>query len=421
MTVELPAQQLNNKSKTNWGSIFQLVFSIMTLLVYLGLAVLLSLTRLDVSSEGSLWQVSPVTWEILRLALVTLGLLNLPSILSTGFNLAGRPQPGWLTSKMRWLNWSIVLFAVLLVIGTLLGDATNTHPTIQALLTVLGILLPAFWLLHFGSAHLWGTYPQRDFGMLTFSLGFSTLLILIIELVVLFLAMAGFGFMASGNPQIQQALQELMELIQGYSLDLEGATEVLESLLLNPTIMSTVLILVSGLIPLIEEAFKTLGVWFLVKHKVSPMEGYIAGLMSGAGFALVEGLLNATQVAGGSSTDWLAFLLGRFGGTLLHVFNGGLLGWALAKTWNDQKGWRVAGIYLLTVVFHGLWNAFALLGRISPILKKTGETLAVPMSAFSLFVMIALLLLAFILFTKKVSSIPAGSPASEWRVLEIDN
>ena len=413
MTVGLPAQQSNNKPKTNWRTLLQLVFSIMTLLGYLGLAVLLSLRRLDVSSEGVLRQISPVTWEILRLALVTLGLLNLPSIISTGFNLAGRPQPGWLTSKMRWLNWSIVLFAALLVVGTLLGDATNTLPTIQALLTVLGILLPALWLTHLGSAHLWGTHPQRDFGMLTFSLGFSTLLILIIELVVLFLAMAGFGFMASGNPQIQQTLQEMMELIQGYGSDLESTTEVLKSLLLNPTIMGAVLILISGLIPLIEEAFKTLGVWFLVKNKVSPMEGYIAGLMSGAGFALVEGLLNATQVAGGNSADWLAFLLGRFGGTLLHVFNGGLLGWALAKTWNDRKGWRVAGIYLLTVVIHGLWNAFAVLGGVSSILKDAGQTLSVTSSAIPLVVMIALLLLAFILFTKKVSSVPAGSSAGE--------
>jgi len=42
-------------------------------------------------------------------------------------------------------------------------------------------------------------------------------------------------------------------------------------------------------------------------------------------------------MASSASADWLGFIVGRLGGTLLHIFNGGLLGWAMARAWQGKN------------------------------------------------------------------------------------
>jgi small-conductance mechanosensitive channel len=90
--------------------------------------------------------------------------------------------------------------------------------------------------------------------------------------------------------------------------------------------------------------------------RISTREGYVAGLMSGAAFALFEGAMYAVQATMLQDNDWVFFILGRLGGSLLHTFNGGLIGWAVAKTWQDKKVYRALIAYLLAMSVHALWN-----------------------------------------------------------------
>ncbi|MFZ3070574.1 MAG: PrsW family glutamic-type intramembrane protease, partial [Anaerolineaceae bacterium] len=332
-----------------------------------------------------------------------LALLVLPSLITASFKLAGKPQPRWLTLPMRWINWLLLGFAVVLVVGSRAGTA------LQSILVLVGVALPVIWLIHLGANGLWGKHPQRDSGMLSFSLGFTTIFIMVVELVVVVILLIGFGTFAAANPQLQQTLLELFNKLQSSASDSEGMIEALQPLLDDPTVMTLILVLFAGIVPLIEEALKTLGVWFLAGKKVTPAEGYVAGLMSGAGFALVEGLLNATQMSGGVPADWFPFVLGRFGGSLLHCFNGGLLGWALASTWRDKKVWRVVGVYLLTVVVHGLWNGIALTGGVTPMLQGVESAGLGPLYYLPLIILSVLMLTGFFLFTRRVHhQDPAG-------------
>jgi len=52
----------------------------------------------------------------------------------------------------------------------------------------------------------------------------------------------------------------------------------------NPFVLYTILALFSGFIPLVEEMLKPLAVWFLVSWRLSPSEGFTAGLISGLAF-----------------------------------------------------------------------------------------------------------------------------------------
>jgi len=200
-----------------------------------------------------------------------------------------------------------------------------------------------------------------------------------------------------------EALENLLPLLEGANLAPEELVELLAPLLSTPPIFIGILLLVALIIPMIEEAFKTLGVWLLKGHGISPAEGYVAGMLSGAGFALIEGLLNSATIASSASTDWLGFVVGRLGGTLLHIFNGGLLGWAMARAWQGKKPTRVVGTYFLTVLLHGIWNGFAVL-ELSPQVIAAGNLTYILLAVYAL-----ILLVAFVVFSRKVEQQAAGS------------
>jgi RsiW-degrading membrane proteinase PrsW (M82 family) len=96
----------------------------------------------------------------------------------------------------------------------------------------------------------------------------------------------------------------------------------------------------------------------LAGKKLTPAQGFLAGLLSGAVFALLESL---GSLASPSGQDWLGLVLGRTGTGILHTVNTGMVGWALASTWRDGRYLRLAAVYLLAAGLHGLWNVFGAL------------------------------------------------------------
>jgi len=270
-------------------------------------------------------------------------------------------------------------------------------------LTALAVVLPALWFLRLGTGSQWGKNPKRNSGLLTFSLSFTTYFILILEMVLFFAVVVGVLAALVRDPQMMEALENLLPLLQGANLAPEELVELLTPLLSTPSIFISILLLVALVIPMIEEAFKTLGVWLLKGRGISPAEGFVAGIVSGAGFALVEGLLNSAAMASSASADWLGFVVGRLGGTLLHIFNGGLLGWAMANAWQGKKPAKVVGTYFLTVLLHGIWNGLAIL-ELSPQVIVAANLTYIFLAVYAL-----ILLVAFVLFSRKVERQAAGS------------
>lgn len=148
----------------------------------------------------------------------------------------------------------------------------------------------------------------------------------------------------------------------------ESMSEI-EKLFSSPLVLLALTVFVAAIAPAVEEIFKTLAVWPLLGLKIGDGGGYVAGLMSGAAFAMVEGMLYAAQTAMTPGNDWLYFLLGRFGGTLIHIFNGGLIGWGLAKSLRDHKFARLVLVYLLAFLVHGFWNLAVVVTQLIPSLK----------------------------------------------------
>jgi RsiW-degrading membrane proteinase PrsW (M82 family) len=147
---------------------------------------------------------------------------------------------------------------------------------------------------------------------------------------------------------------DLESMLEKLSMNPEGQVEEFIS---NPKFVLFIMLAIAVVGPIIEELFKTIGVWLLKPRNISPREGWTAGLMSGAGFGLIEGYLFSMQaVLIPDISGWLYFVLGRVGGLLLHTFTGGIVGWGLAKSWREKRPQHAIWSYLIAFLMHGLWN-----------------------------------------------------------------
>ena len=100
----------------------------------------------------------------------------------------------------------------------------------------------------------------------------------------------------------------------------------------------------------------------------------MAGVISGAGFALVESMFNTASLMGDT---WLVVTSMRFGTTLMHMLASGIVGWGLACAWTQRKFLRLAGAYIAAVLLHGVWNGLAIFLSISMIAPgQTPEIIA---------------------------------------------
>jgi len=403
MSAEPSDLGLKQRGKTDWMSILQLVFSLFVFLFFLGSAVLTARIRVGLGPAMAPELQETMLWAY-TVALFLLALVCLPSVISSMSALSGGDPPRWLSAPMPALNWlPVVLFVITLVVRLFFLPEEPTQGFLPAGLTASAVVLPALWFLRLGAGSQWGKNPKRNSGLLTFSLSFTTYFILILEAVLFFAVVVGVLAALGRDPQMMEALENLLPLLQGANLAPEELVELLAPLLSTPPIFISILLLVALVIPMIEEAFKTLGVWLLKGRGISPAEGFVAGMVSGAGFALVEGLLNSAAMASSTSMDWLGFVIGRLGGTLLHIFNGGLLGWAMANAWQGKKPAKVVGTYFLTVLLHGIWNGVAIL-ELSPQVIVTGNLSYIFLAVYAL-----ILLMAFVLFSRKVERQAAGS------------
>jgi len=375
--------------------ILQLVFSLFVFLFFLGSAVFSAQLRVGLVPAMAPELPESMLWAY-TLALLLLTLVCLPSVISSVSALSGRNPPRWMRASMPALIWlPVVLFALIILLRLVFLPEQPSQSMLSAGLTALAVALPAVWFLRLGAGNQWGKNPKRNSGLLTFSLSFTTYFILILEAVLIFAVVIGVLMALAHNPQVMKTLESLLPLLEGTALTPEELVELFTPLLSLPPILSGILVLVAVVIPMIEEAFKTLGVWLLKGRGITPAEGYIAGMVSGAGFALIEGLLNSAAAAGSASADWLIFVFGRFGGTLVHIFNGGLLGWTMVRHWQDKEHTKVWRTYLLTVVLHGIWNGIAILGL------QPQAAAAENLTYILLVAYVMVLLAAFLLFSRK--------------------
>ena len=385
-------------------SILQLVFSVVvaffTLLPALALLVVKPALAGNAVVKSMGQDLNPAI-DLLAYTGLVLAAFALVSLISSARKVDRIAPPAWMRSRMTWIYGLIALLPALLLIGWQTFNQRAMADRLMPLFTVLGISASALFLLRLGIGSLWGKSPQRSSGLFTLSLGFTTPLIMIVEVIAMGLLMLGFVSSVAMNPELQKIMQDLPGLLETLQSDPQAAENLLKPLIANPSVIFIVILTFAVIMPLIEELLKTFGVQLLKGRGLSPADGMVAGMMSGAGFGLLEGLLFGLQAMPGIEPEkWAGFLLGRSAALLLHIFTGALNGWALVHSWQGRKTFRLIAAFLLTLVMHGAWNYLAVAGGL--------QLLDTNLATYLLVGLFLALFVAYNLFTRSVQNSAKG-------------
>ena len=298
-------------------------------------------------------------------AALTLGLAFAVAGLALGLPLAWagmRALQQYPAEEWRMPSWGWLLAAFL--ISLVLGQA--------ALATGLDLAAPIFHILAGAlpplmfvslTTHRGADLPsRRRIGALSWGALGSTGLAIAIEMALVIAALvAAAVWIGATNPQLLESLQEMaLDMQRGVTPD---ALVPFADMFRSPLVVVAVLGAVAVMIPFIEEGVKglVLPLALAAGGRPTARQAFLLGVVSGAGFALFEGILNGVMALMNPAT-WGGLMLVRGGTAAVHCAATGFvaLGWYAILV---EKRWaRGIAFGLLGVAIHGAWN-FAVGGQ----------------------------------------------------------
>jgi hypothetical protein len=346
------------RASLHWPSVLQFAFSLFSALILwgfaLGLGLMVFSTWLSVPDAG----IGADSLSLMLMAAGTgfSGILLLPSAWHALLRIIGRPNP--IKFKVRRLGTIILLLPFVVGLGYLASQ--NDALTWIALppLHVLASGISVLWLLHLGIRGLSTGSAQRAWGIFSSGLVLAPAFSLILEMGALLVA-GFFGMIYLARDPV--FADRLIQLSQQMSLSPDQPPDVilefLEPCLLQPAFIYAAIAFGAILVPLIEELLKPIGVWLLAGRNATPSQGFAAGLLSGAGYALFENF----ALSASAGEEWSMVIIARMGTTLIHILTAGLTGWGLALAWREGRYIRLGLTYLTAVAIHALWNGLVIL------------------------------------------------------------
>jgi hypothetical protein len=296
-------------------------------------------------------------------------------------------------------NACFILVPVLIVIGYFVSGNAVLATILLPFLQLAVVAFPLLWMLVTGRRNLSSGSSQHDWGIFSFSVTVTMPLIIVIETALIIGIIVGvLVIFAVMSPEILQQFSSTMERLMNASVDRETVLRILRPYLAQPAVIYFLIAITAGMIPLLEELFKPLALWCFAGRPLTPRDGFVGGMICGAAFALIESL---GALASPAPESWAVIAIGRIGTGILHITASGLVGWGMAKAWNESKYGSLAASYLAAVSLHSLWNISALmtglreLAQFSPFLvgKFDGYIQASPF----ILVMLAFLMVSIIL------------------------
>lgn len=370
----------NNEMRNKGRDIILLVISALGVLYFLAQAFTLGVVWLITLVDTQSGLVESISVGLLVWSSILAGLLLGPMIILSVYRLRRQPLPAWLDTRQpayrKSVFWVILIWPIIVAIGWFIAGMPPLAVFLLGPINLLVAGLPILWVYHAAQRDLEGGSQLRKWGILGFSLTVMPALIIVLELIAIVI-MAGFGgiwlaYRFSVDPQIERELMFLFNRIMVLGDDLEAIVQFLEPYFMQPSVIFWVMAIFAGIMPIIEEVFKPLALWFFAGRKITLQEGFVGGLLCGAGFALMENVLYFTTVT--LPEDWLFMAIGRAGTGVLHMLASGLVGIGLAKAWRDGNWFFLILTSGFAFILHGFWNAVALVSGILPVLVDTEIT-----------------------------------------------
>jgi hypothetical protein len=286
-----------------------------------------------------------------------IALFNLPAFVVSIRYLRGKTIDVAVNSLFKPASLSLALWGGALAVGYFAIESSNA-PLLIAFLTVLAVIIPIWWLVEFSRRKLPRSNAAREWGALAVGLTASPLIIIVVEILLMVIVGVGVFFTLSAQPEAIRKISETLRNINDYRGSLEQIEKLIYDLAENPMVAGGLFLVIGILAPFVEEFFKPMAIWFLLKRPLKDHEGFSLGLISGGAFALLESAGLVGQIA---PDTWLPAVLLRAATGLLHIGLSGLVGYGLVKTWN-RGAFARSLLYLLAAgALHGAWNSLALL------------------------------------------------------------
>jgi RsiW-degrading membrane proteinase PrsW (M82 family) len=331
------------------------IFTGIAVLISVGIAVLTIIAGLIELFSPSNDPYAASTMFSLFLASALVGCLLLASFYYGVMRWIGREVK--FGSSWSWLRkWFhpkrfLIALPLILLFGYLSSLTEITKNLLLPFFNILSLGIPVLVLVWLAVRGLPKGSPQLGWGAFSLGLAIGPSIVLILELIAFILVIIGLVASAAVNPELMDVFSSFdafsFEVSDPYVID-----RLVGDLFNSPEVMIAFLVFLSGFVPLIEEFFKPISVWVLLGRKLRPVDGWVIGTFSGAGFALFENFGNASV-----SQDWVFAVLSRAGATIPHVFTAALMGYTLALARTQKKYGRVFLTFLGVVAIHGAWNA----------------------------------------------------------------
>jgi hypothetical protein len=372
ITIQSPRQDSASIPKQaqeplHWPSILQFVFSVLALFGLWGSALGLVVIGLIEASEAAL------AIFLMAAGLILSGLMVLPSLTYTGLRLAGHPVKGGL--DLGLLRPTLLIFALPLILlaGHWSANQTGIGRLILPVVHVLAIGLPVWWIAYLALRNLPMGSLQRRWGVFTSGLLLGPALILVLETLALIFFVLIAILAISTQPDLLDEWLRLSRNLRGLQTSPQDALNTLGPYMNRPGIIFAFLAFGAGVVPLIEEAIKPIGVWLLAGRNLAPAAGFAAGALSGAGYALFESLALSS-----TTNDWLYLVVARIGTAAVHILTSALTGWALVLAWREKRYFRLGAVYLLAVLIHASWNGLSLMASFGAFADGSAENALAP-------------------------------------------
>lgn len=360
-------------AEKNWPPFLFLVLSALGSLLYLILALTLGVLALVAYFGDRANTASAVSSSLLAWSALFFAILFVPIIILSINQLRGRSGPAWLDETQPFykkaLSGLLVAWPLAIVLGWWVAERPLVSVFFLGPINVLVAGVPVLGIYVLSRRKLQSGPRSRKWRIFGFSLGFTPVVIIIVEIIallgVLLVVALLLAELVSVNPALEYALQAVLADISA-GVDLETLIHLHGDILKQPVVIFGLLAVIAGIMPLIEEILKPLVLWTLAGRDLTDQEGFTAGLITGAAFTLMENLLYFSMAY--SAGDWLFSVMLRSTTGVLHMLGSGLVGLGLARAWRDGK-WPFLALTLSgAVVFHSAWNAVALVASGAPVL-----------------------------------------------------
>lgn len=354
---------MQTQSRTHWSDIFLIILGLLGLLGYWGIAALMAISGLTgiTNSANGLEASQPLVFAVM---FGFTGFLLIPGLWLTFRKMSGRIEPDG-EAKLPFALWHIPFLAIIWAAGLFGGQwATRAPDPTWLLLPILIPLcvIPPIWVMVGLAGRGYNFRPiGRNWNTMTIGTTLGPFALLVIEVIVLGILIAGVVLYFVVQPERMAELQDLSFRLQ-FAQSEEEMLSVMGPLVSNPIFIILVLFAVSFLVPLIEEIFKPLAVWLFARQLNTRLDGFVMGALCGAAYAIFE----TGGISPAAGADWLALLGARGGTSLLHIATSAWMGSAIVPAIRERKWGQLFGVYAMAILLHGTWNAMSIFNGLGP-------------------------------------------------------